>query len=413
MISQVERKHQITRVVANKPLYIPIYLFNTRTITLYSLSIYSILDARSLIASIHGSHHQINRDLSEHTNNMSNSTAFVELPTPEGLDIVSDMKLNNENLLVSTWDNRVLLYSCRPQAHQLTAEISTKSTPLSLFTGSHNTYVGSVNGAINEVDFENLKIYNDNLSSFDDDLSNGINNIRGINDQPNSLIASSFSGKLQMVDTRYRKSVLVNPNLNHKIHTMDTNDTKLVLGLSGNVIQIYDIRNINTPMETRELGLKFQISDLKCYPNQQGFAVATIDGRVSMEYFDSSPQFQALNRFTFKCHRSHDRASGNDIVHCVNSIAFHPTHGTLFTSGSDGGLCLWDVEKRKRMKMFPRFSDPIMKIACNDSIVAVATSDDKFTRMSKILSEDSQSAKPSKVYILHLSSTDCMPKKRN
>jgi cell cycle arrest protein BUB3 len=170
---------------------------------------------------------------------------------------------------------------------------------------------------------------------------------------------------------------------------------------------------MNTPIETRELGLKFQISDLKCYPNQKGFAVATIDGRVSMEYFDSSPQFQAMNRFTFKCHRSHDKASGSDIVHCVNSIAFHPTHGTLFTSGSDGGLCLWDVEKRKRMKMFPRFSDPIMKIACNDTMVAVATSDDKFTRMSKISAEGSQISKPSKVHVLHLSTTDCMPKKRS
>jgi cell cycle arrest protein BUB3 len=163
---------------------------------------------------------------------MLNPMGFVELPTPEGLDIVSDMKLNNENLLVSTWDNRVLLYSCQPQAHLLTAEISTNSTPLSLFAGSHNTYVGSVNGAIHEIDFENLKVYNENISSFDDDLSNGVNNIRGINDQPNSLIASSFSGKLQMVDTRYRKSVLINSNLIPKIHTMDTNDTKLVLGLS-------------------------------------------------------------------------------------------------------------------------------------------------------------------------------------
>ena len=44
---------------------------------------------------------------------------------------------------------------------------------------------------------------------------------------------------------------------------------------------------------------------------------------------------QATKNFTFKCHRD-----GND-VYPVNSMAFHPQHGTFCSAGSDGTFNFW------------------------------------------------------------------------
>lgn len=333
---------------------------------------------------------------------------FIELPSPNGLDIVSDLKLYQENLIVSSWDNRILIYDCC-NLKTLTSEIRTPITPLSLYTNNRNTYVGLLDGSIRAIDLENAKLSPENISDIDLDYKNGINNICGIDDQPSCIIASSISGKLQIVDSRARKSILINLGRNKKIFTMDSNKNYLTVGLSGNFIELYDIRNISLPFETRELGLKYQIVQLKCYPNQQGFALSTIDGRVSMEYFDSSPEVQMAKRFTFKCHRFQDKSSMADTVYPVNSISFNKQYGTLFTAGSDGTICLWDTEMRKRMKMLPKFDMAVVKIDTTDNLLAVATSDDSFTRLSKI--EYQKPSKSSKIYIRQLHESDYVPKR--
>ena len=107
------------------------------------------------------------------------------------------------------------------------------------------------------------------------------------------------------------------------------------------------ISRIYHPLETRQVGLKYQIKDLKTFPDNQGFALSTIDGRVSMEYFNPDPQFQLQNRFTFKCHRHPDPnpESAGDLVYPVNSLDFNHEYGTLFTAGSDGYVCLWDCKR--------------------------------------------------------------------
>ena len=51
--------------------------------------------------------------------------------------------------------------------------------------------------------------------------------------------------------------------------------------------------------------------------------------------FMQSFYMQSKN-FTFKCHRD-----GSDI-YAVNSICFHPVHGTFVTAGGDGSYNFWD-----------------------------------------------------------------------
>ncbi|ABN65317.2 cell cycle arrest protein [Scheffersomyces stipitis CBS 6054] len=361
---------------------------------------------------------------------------FFELSTPSDLDIVSDFIFSpsdSNHALVSTWSNEILLYDCSailanpdsPPRTEASVTFATDETPLCLsYAGSTGAFVGFLDGSIRPIDFENSQVDNGvNLAapSSDDEIGNGINNFAVIPGKEKLLAASSFNGKLQVIDTRQRAPILVNQlshdNQRRKIFTMDASDVYLTLGLNGNNIEIYDHRNLKIPVEKREVGLKYQIKDLKCFPNNEGFALSTIDGRVSVEYFDSSPQVQETKRFTFKCHRSHDKVTGADLVYPVNSIAFNKTYGTLFTAGSDGFVYLWDLEKRKRMRAYPQFlseedeheSIARIRLNYNDSLVGVATSDDNYNRRRR-LSESNSSRQPSKVYVKVLGSTECKPK---
>jgi len=237
-------------------------------------------------------------------------TEFFELNTPKNLDIISDLRfspLTQNHAIVSTWSNQILLYDCTgvlqnpesPPSTDPIHEFKTEETPLCMvYTGPNSAFAGFLDGSIRQIDFENIKINSqENLAAdtTDEEIGNGINNLAVVKNQENLIASTSFSGKLQLIDTRQRKPILVNQsqdNPHRKIFTMDTSRDYLTLGLNANHIEIYDYRNLKVPFEKREVGLKYQIKDLKCFPDNEGFALSTIDGRVSIEYFDSSPEVQ-------------------------------------------------------------------------------------------------------------------------
>ena len=51
--------------------------------------------------------------------------------------------------------------------------------------------------------------------------------------------------------------------------------------------------------------------------------------------------------------------------HQVNCIAFHPTHGTLATVGSDGRFSFWDKDARTKLKTSDPMEQPISSCAFN------------------------------------------------
>jgi len=52
-----------------------------------------------------------------------------------------------------------------------------------------------------------------------------------------------------------------------------------------------------------------------------GYVLSSIEGRVSVEYFDPSPEIQS-KKYAFKCHRG--KEGETEVVYPVNSVAFHP-----------------------------------------------------------------------------------------
>ncbi|KAG5418480.1 BUB3 [Candida metapsilosis] len=373
---------------------------------------------------------------------MDSNTDFIELTTTrKNLDQISDIKFSKNNqyqLLIGTWGSNLLLYDCRsftkyphePLPSDPICELSITDTPLSiLYPGNSNTnsqappIVGLLDGSIRQVDFENVKLGQNMGESFEvEDMRNGINHLcQGAN---NSVIASSFKGSLQVLDQRLQKPLHSWKN-ERKVLTMESTDKYLILGLAGNIVELYDLSTLGTsstptPVETREVGLKYQVTDIKASPDQNAIAMSSIDGRVSIEYLDLPPEAQQEKNFVFKSHRHFDKESGTDLVYPINSLTFRKSvnrSNLLFTAGSDGYLCLWDINKRKRLKQYPKFqtfevdglpseestTESIAKIDIShtDDLIAVATSDDNYKRRRR-LSESENSKLPSRVYIKHL-----------
>ena len=92
---------------------------------------------------------------------------------------------------------------------------------------------------------------------------------------------------------------------------------------------IYNLQSVQQgnlqPINQGETALKMQTRCVAAFPDKQGFALGSIEGRCSIAYIQSTDK-----NFAFKCHRSQDE------IYAVNAIAFHPSFGTFATAGSDG-----------------------------------------------------------------------------
>lgn len=160
-----------------------------------------------------------------------------------------------------------------------------------------------------------------------------------------------------------------------KVYAVSAGQERLVVGTSGRQVLVFDIRRLESgqPELSRESSLKFQTRSLAVYTDGRGYALGSVEGRVSMEFFDQSPEVQA-NKYAFKCHRRNE--NGKDTVYPVHCIAFHPGYGTFATGGGDGVICIWDGGNKKRLSQTARYPTSVASMAFSRTgeMLAVAAS---------------------------------------
>lgn len=336
----------------------------------------------------------------------SPSNEFMELPTRKDLDIIGDVKFSKRDnqVLISSWDNLVLLYDCSHyEVPQLLQEYNCQVPVLAIeYLKGNSAYTGALDGHIYLVDYENSRLLKELFLKHPDGHDIGINNLRSMQDS--LLVATNFNKQMFVCDPRLSNPVH-EAQMSKKIYKMDTTDNYVVLGMAERCVQVYDKRNWNTPFQVRESGLKLQTNDLRTFPNGEGFAIASIDGRVSVEYFDPSPEIQE-KKYAFKCHRHFDKLTETDIVYPVNSMVFKRSSKHLYTAGSDGCLNVWNWETRRRIKQYSKFKmdempQSIVKVDLNhdDSMLCLATSDDSYKTAKSLEYSSSKPNFGSKIYI--------------
>lgn len=177
------------------------------------------------------------------------------------------------------------------------------------------------------------------------------------------LATGSWDKTLKYWDLR-SPSPLATVQLKERCYAMDVRNQVLVLGTASRQIQIFDLSNPVTPYKTMASPLKWQTRTIAVFPNADGFALGSIEGRVAIQNIEDKDQSK---NYSFRCHRKDQTPGAKDqtLVFSVNDIKFHPVHGTFATSGSDGTVSIWDKDARTRMKTFNSVPSPVVSSSFN------------------------------------------------
>lgn len=153
-------------------------------------------------------------------------------------------------------------------------------------------------------------------------------------------------------------------NMPQKVYAMDTINNWLVVGTADHHIAQINLTSPTVIAKAATSNLKWQTRDLACFPNGAAYAVSSIDGRISIQYFEESRQG---DNFSFRCHRvetsrpTDSKTEANAFA--VNAIATHPVHGTLVSGGADGAIYTWDKDSKTRLSSLPNLGGSITALA--------------------------------------------------
>lgn len=172
------------------------------------------------------------------------------------------------------------------------------------------------------------------------------------------LATGSWDRSIRYWDLRQQTPALT-VALPERLYTMDVRHPLMVVGTADRNILVYNLANPQTVYKTIQSPLKYQTRCVAAFPDKSGFLVGSIEGRVAVHHVEDANQGK---NFTFKCHRVEKTGQATEI-YPINSMHFHPVHGTFSTVGSDGGCNFWDKDSKQRLKQF---------VACPQAIPAAA-----------------------------------------
>lgn len=289
----------------------------------------------------------------------------VSSPPSDSVSQVRFSPKNPDHLLVAAWDTTVRFYDVA--ANEEKAKFDHRAAVLTTcFSDGSHAYSGCLDASVRELDLATGSIqhvgqHNDSISSM------------SYSSESNVLITGSWDRTLRFWDSRSASPQQLSHDLPERIYHMDLTRNTLVVSMASRMFHIYDIRRMDTPAQHRESSLKFMTRSLACMVDGQGYATASTEGRIAVEYFDPSPEAQE-KKYAFKCHRQ----TIDDVDHVwpVNALAFHPAYNTFASAGSDGTVSIWDHKVKKRLRQYQKYKTAIPSIGfnCDGTRLAVGVS---------------------------------------
>ncbi|KAI9226396.1 MAG: mitotic checkpoint protein BUB3-like protein [Piptocephalis tieghemiana] len=326
------------------------------------------------------------------------TAADFQLPEPPK-DGISTVQFSPSSSLVAaaSWDGKVHVYEVGAGGKR--QELGHPSAVLSsTFTDSDRTLVsGGLDRALRSWDVE---------TGQSNTLLHHEDAIRCVYHSPEHQVTCSagWDARLKLVDPRSSSSSSSSTTLElpAKAFAMSGVGNRVVVATAERHVYVYDLRSTKEPEQRRESSLRYQTRSLRCMPSGEGYASGSIEGRVSVEFFDPDQEIQA-KKYAFKCHRQ-TGSDGVDVVYPVNALAFHPIHGTFASGGSDGLVHVWDGRKKKRVRQLPRYTTSVASLdfSPDGSKLAIAA--------SYTFDEGERDHPPESLWIKELSDSDVKPR---
>lgn len=317
-----------------------------------------------------------------HADRISPDQIELSDPPTDAISAVKFAPASPSTLLVSSWDKHVYVYNTQEgPSGRLLQRIEHRAPVLDVCFGEddNTAFSAGLDWDVNALD----------LSTGEKTvLSSHTAGVKAVAYSHNHrlLISASWDSTLHVHilspegDLAHAPSTIQLPS---KPFSISLTPTKLVVAMASRAIFIYDINALYLltsqaapsdesrgenildiePWQQRESSLKFMTRDVCCMPNDDGYALSSIEGRVGVEWFDPSPESQA-RKYAFKCHRQAEE--GVDVVYPVNALAFHPVHkGTFASGGGDGFVVLWDGITKRRIRQYQAYPASVSSLAWN------------------------------------------------
>ncbi|KAF7677255.1 Mitotic checkpoint protein BUB3 [Astathelohania contejeani] len=227
---------------------------------------------------------------------------------------ISDIKYNNF-LLVSGWDCSVRLYN-----NGINNKVEFDNPILkSTFTPGGQFYSGDVEGVLYQVDMVYPKIIGSVVTP--------CGGIQALFTYRNAILMGGWNNFIVIVEDN--KVVSSYPQKG-KILCGDICEDKLIVGLTGGEIIIFDLRTMK-PIYTHK-----HINSIRSIRYSHGvYYVGFINGRIHKEDLTNT-----LASCTFHAH-----VDDNSVHYPVNSLEIK--ENILMSGGSDGRVLKWDASKNK------------------------------------------------------------------
>jgi len=297
-------------------------------------------------------------------------------------------------LLVTSWDSTVQLHDA--QLNQLRAKYEHKAAVLDCcFSDDTRAFSGGLDCGLTMHDFhtaneQTLGSHKAPIRCLEHAAEMGL------------VVSGSWDKTVGVWDVRAKQPLVKSLEQPGKVFTMSLAGTRLVVGTSGRHVNIWDLRRLDHgPMQKRLSSLKYQTRVIRCFRDQTGYAVGSVEGRVAVEYFDAEAH---KKKYAFKCHRV---TKGNETkVYPVNTLAFNPIYGTFASGGCDGIVSIWDGANKKRLCQLCQYPEGISSLAFNHdgSLLAIAS--------SYTFESGAKAKTPNNVYIHAIQDNQVKPKPR-
>ncbi|SCU97908.1 LADA_0H09230g1_1 [Lachancea dasiensis] len=285
-------------------------------------------------------------------------------------DSISDIAFSPQQdflFSVSSWDKKVRVWDVNGGAAQCRAEYQHQGPVLTTRWSDDGTKIAS-GGCDNAVVVFDVATGQSQQIGAHDSAVKCLRYVRCGPTNTECLVTGSWDKTVRYWDMRQPQPVST-LSMPERVYCMDSKQKLLVVGTAERHIAVIDLNNPAAIFKTSMSPLKWQTRSIACYIEGNGFAIGSIEGRCAIQYVDE--QEQRKSGFSFKCHRVQQQATGpaggrsttESQVYPVNSIVFHPVHGTFATAGGDGTFHFWDKNQRHRLKGFPSLQASIP--ACN------------------------------------------------
>ncbi|KAF7731739.1 hypothetical protein EC973_008253 [Apophysomyces ossiformis] len=289
----------------------------------------------------------------------------VASPPTDGISAL-EFSPQADYLAVSSWDNQVRIYEVQPTGNTLPkAAFSHEGPALCVTWSKDGTKI--VSGGADKAG----RMY-DVATGQTTQIAQHAEPIKCAKflDQAQQIVATgSWDKTIKYWDLRSPQPIGT-VQLPERCYSLDSQGPLMVAACADKHIAIFDLNNPTVIFKQTTSPLKWQTRVVSCFPNGKGYAVGSIEGRVGIQYVEEKDQ---KSNFSFRCHRDDSKN-----VFSVNSISFHPVHGTFSTAGSDGTVSFWDKDSKQRLKPFSNVNGtiPCAKFNRNGTIFAYAVSYD-------------------------------------